>query len=1024
MARRRSRRLLIGLFIFGVLGGLIATELKEGRIQARFLAWLAADVHHAMEAGQNPEIKFPDHGPFDERLGYAQLPDFIERLTATGAPIEAQARWSDRLQQLTDYGLFALHEEKSVAGLRILDRAGRPLYDVPTSARAYARFEDIPTVVAWSLMFIENRELLDPDRRHRNPAVEWDRMALAVGRAGVKLVQPGAKVPGASTLATQMEKYRHSPDGRTEGAPEKLRQMASAAVRAYLDGPDTSQQRLDIVRDYLNTVPLAAWPGHGEVHGFGDGLHAFFGTDFRTANALLEGATVMTADDPRLIDAARVYRQSLALLLSLRRPGRFLVQDHAALEEMIDHFLDLLYNAEVIPSALRTSARAQRLAFQPQVSPEALVAPDRKGADAMRIALLESLGIEKLYDLDRLDLTVRTTLDLEAQRAVSETLAAIRTPEGAKAAGLVGPFLLGKSDDPAGVQYSFTFYERVGGVNVVRVLTDSHPGQFSLNEGMKLELGSTAKLRTLVSWLELVAELHALHVGRSTAELKALLALPKADAKGWAPAPSLGLAPGDTLQRWVVDTLRKKPGISLPDILELAMDRKFSASPNELFFTGGGMHRFNNFDEKDDRRTVTVRDAMARSINLAFIRIMREVVQHLTHRDGSAALILANPQDPRRRALLERFAAFEGADYLEKFVNQYGGLSPDMALEKLAAAVAPAGEKPRPERLAVVYRSVRPEADFEAFARWFIDHYPKPLRLDEMVTLYEKHGVDRFSLQDRGYIARRHPLELWVVTHLHQHPQATTRERLAAAMPEIPGIYAWLLDRDAPAAQDTRIRIMLEQDAFAELHRRWQRLGFPFEKLVPSYGTALGSSGDRPAALAELAGIISAGGLRHPLRRITRYHFAEGTPYETIIGTPRVVAPRVMLPEVAKVAHEAVLGVVERGTGRVLKGAFGGGPLAVGGKTGTGDNRIRQVDARGRVVREQVRNRTATLVFLVGERWFGVVTAFVPGEAADAYSFTSGLVSRLLKHLAPKLLPAFGTPEPLSRERPLSDPPG
>ena len=33
---------------------------------------------------------------------------------------------------------------------------------------------------------------------------------------------------GGSTLATQLEKYRHSPEGRTQSARDKLQQMASA----------------------------------------------------------------------------------------------------------------------------------------------------------------------------------------------------------------------------------------------------------------------------------------------------------------------------------------------------------------------------------------------------------------------------------------------------------------------------------------------------------------------------------------------------------------------------------------------------------------------------------------------------------------------------------------------------------------------------------------------------------------------------------------------------------------------------
>ena len=74
---------------------------------------------------------------------------------------------------------------------------------------------------------------------------------------------------GGSTLATQVEKYRHSPDGLTLSPTEKIRQMASASVRAYRLGPKTLEARKLVAWAYLNSVPLSAAPGYGEVHGLG-----------------------------------------------------------------------------------------------------------------------------------------------------------------------------------------------------------------------------------------------------------------------------------------------------------------------------------------------------------------------------------------------------------------------------------------------------------------------------------------------------------------------------------------------------------------------------------------------------------------------------------------------------------------------------------------------------------------------------------------------------------------------------------
>ncbi|MDT9151287.1 hypothetical protein RSW37_26500, partial [Escherichia coli] len=75
-------------------------------------------------------------------------------------------------------------------------------------------------------------------------------------------------------------------------------------------------------------------------------------------------------------------------------------------------------------------------------------------------------------------------------------------------------------------------------------------------------------------------------------------------------------------------------------------------------------------------------------------------------------------------------------------------------------------------------------------------------------------------------------------------------------------VYSWLFKTRHRSARDSRIRTMLEVEAFLDIHQRWARLGYPFDHLVPSLATALGSSGDRPAALAELMGIIQNGGIR------------------------------------------------------------------------------------------------------------------------------------------------------------------
>ena len=96
--------------------------------------------------------------------------------------------------------------------------------------------------------------------------------------------------------------------------------------------------------------------------------------------------------------------------------------------------------------------------------------------------------------------------------------------------------------------------------------------------------------------------------------------------------------------------------------------------------------------------------------------------------------------------------------------------------------------------------------------------------------------------------------------------------------------YAWLFKTHSQHKQDVRVRILLEEDAFDRVLEDWRRQGYPFNHLVPSLSTAIGSSGDRPDALAQLIGIVLDGGVRKPIVDLARLAFAVGTPYETVLS--------------------------------------------------------------------------------------------------------------------------------------------
>src|SRR5713226_5266542 len=121
-----------------------------------------------------------------------------------------------------------------------------------------------------------------------------------------------------------------------------------------------------------------------------------------------------------------------------------------------------------------------------------------------------------------------------------------------------------------------------------------------------------------------------------------------------------------------------------------------------------------------------------------------------------------------------------------------------------------------------------------------------------------------------------------------------------ASSAERQAVYGWLFFTRHRNAQDHRIASLLEIEAFLDIHRSWERLGYPFASLTPSLATAIGSSGDRPAALAELMGIILNDGVRLPTVLVDGLDFALGTPYETHLGRAEVPATQVLAPEVAR----------------------------------------------------------------------------------------------------------------------------
>ena len=171
---RLARRMGVFLGVSLLAGGGYAAwhEMHTSKLQALWLNRYAENLDYQIEPGASSSIQFPDAGPFDRRLGYAALPTFLERLTQRGFTVQQQVSFSPALLRYVQRGFFVPYPEKSKAGLTIDDCRGEPLYANSYPHQYYESFDDVPPVIAMSLLFIEDRGLLDAG--HGSP---WQRSA-------------------------------------------------------------------------------------------------------------------------------------------------------------------------------------------------------------------------------------------------------------------------------------------------------------------------------------------------------------------------------------------------------------------------------------------------------------------------------------------------------------------------------------------------------------------------------------------------------------------------------------------------------------------------------------------------------------------------------------------------------------------------------------------------------------------------------------------------------------------------------
>jgi membrane peptidoglycan carboxypeptidase len=963
----------------------LSAEMRTSLFQSKLIAPIASKITYRMAEGPSSMPVQAPSGPYDRRLGYTRLPEFSARLQDRAYSIYAQAEASEEMRKALQKGIFPIFKEKTVAGLDIRDRSGQTVFKFSYPRRVFATYNEIPSLIVELLLFIEDRKLLDSNAPFMNPAINWARLAKALTDKATELIIPGVPVSGGSTIATQMEKFRHSENGRTHSMQEKSRQILSASLRSYQEGAETLPMRRRILLDYMNSVPLAAFPGYGEVTGLGDGLWVWYGVEL---SQVIEALTDNSASEkPSIDEKALRLKQVLSLFLAHKKPTFFLNGGREKLDDRCNSFLNLLVKENIISEELGKAAQKATLVFRsaPMPRPQSTWL-DRKASNPVRFKLNSLLGTDRLYDLDRLDLLAKSSLDLSAQRRVTEVLTHLKDPEFVLAQGLKQPRLLA-SGDPEKVVYAFTLYEKTAKGNLLRVQTDNSEQMLNFNEGVMLDLGSSAKLRTLIGYLEVIADLYHQYRWLDLHDLR-----------------QVKPAPRDELSRWAVSYLTTHRESSLDAMLQAALERKYPGSPEEKFFTGGGLHTFQNFDRKDDHRIISVREGLLRSVNLVFVRLMRDVVwYHISNRTHFAPGGEINDSPTAHDALLARFAEYEGTTFLRKFFNKYKNNSTDGVLNLFAQSI-----RPVPRRLAAAYHYFYPEEDPDAFAQFIKENLPTvSLTPTSIEKLYSNTRRQQMSINDAGFMAGVHPLELWIARYMQNHPDADWQEIKENGRPLFLEAYEWLFRTENRAAQKRSMDVILEKDAFQEIHAGWKRLGYSFDALVPSYATSLGTSGDTPIALAELMGILLNDGVRRPSHIIEEIRLGADTPYETQFHLKVPAGERVMAPEIAHIVKDTLYDVVRFGTARRLNQAFtreDGTEITVGGKTGTGDHRYKTFDSSGNMISSRAVHRTASFTFIFGDRFFGIISACVLGPISSDYGFTSSLPLAVLKLISPILI--------------------
>src|SRR3954469_15251655 len=100
MGRFGWERWLVGVVLIAAASGIgwvSYQEMQSSWLQAGVLTKYGEKLTYQVGSGPSGLVKYPTQGPYNERLGYTEIPKALNALTGSGYRIEQQARTSKEL---------------------------------------------------------------------------------------------------------------------------------------------------------------------------------------------------------------------------------------------------------------------------------------------------------------------------------------------------------------------------------------------------------------------------------------------------------------------------------------------------------------------------------------------------------------------------------------------------------------------------------------------------------------------------------------------------------------------------------------------------------------------------------------------------------------------------------------------------------------------------------------------------------------------------------------------------------------